>query len=114
MAKKFGKILLLTAAIGSAFGAAYYYLLKKDSANNTLEDDDFDDFSENTDAESENSRNYVPLNTESTSEEKSDEDKAFTPLAEQVEKVSEKAEETVEEFFDEDDPAEDDAPVKAD
>ena len=103
MAKKFGKFLLLTAAIGSAVGAAYYYLQKKDSADDDF-DDDFDDFSE--DSESEASRNYVSL--------KSEEDGSFTPLAEQVEKVSEKAEETVEEFFDEDDPTENDSPVKAD
>ena len=30
MAKKFGKFLLFTAAIGTAAAAAYYYLQKKD------------------------------------------------------------------------------------
>ena len=44
MAKKFGKILLFTAAIGTAAAAAYYYLRKKDAVGSAPEDDDYDDF----------------------------------------------------------------------
>lgn len=137
MAKKFGKILLFTAAIGTAAAAAYYYMQKKDSVVDVPEDDDYDDFSEDLDSDTESSRNYVSLNTEtkpegnkspdeenvseeeisseaeSISEEKkeSEAQDTFTPLTEQVKIAEEKAAETVEEFFDENDSAEKDTPA---
>lgn len=114
MAKKFGKFLLLTAAVGSAAAAVYYYMQKKDSAMDIPDDEDYDDFSEDSDENAEASRNYVSLNGDAKAEAPAEEDAGkekkkdtFTPLAEQVKK----SEETVEEFFDEDDPAEDNAPV---
>ena len=124
MAKKFGKFLLLTAAVGSAAAAAYYYMQKKDSVIDVPEDDDYDDFSEDLDTDAESSRNYVslnadakpegeePLGSENPTEEKvAEETFSFTPLSEQAKKAEEKVEETVEEFFDEDDLTENDAPV---
>lgn len=111
MAKKFGKFLFLTAAVGSAAAAVYYYMQKKDSVTDIPEDEDYDDFSDDLSENGDSSRNYVSLNTEGKADVPAGEDPekkdAFTPLAEQVRKT----EETVEEFFDEDDPAEDNAPV---
>lgn len=65
MAKKFGKLLLLTAGVGAAAAAAYYYLQKKDSGillkrKDEEECDDFYCDSECDDA----SRTYVELNRE--------------------------------------------------
>lgn len=111
MAKKFGKILLFTAAVGTAAAAIHYYMQKKESENTVPEDEDYDDFSEDLDEESDSSRSYVPLTPESKSEDKPEEKNTegesdtFTPL-EQVAKSAEEAAaetaETVEEFFDED------------
>ena len=126
MAKKFGKILLLTAAIGTAAAAAYYYMQKKDadlSVSNDS-DDDYDDFSEDLDEDVDASRNYVSLNRDTTdaasaqeesSSQTNDADKAdgFTPLAEQLaQKAEEKVEEVVEEFFDEDDSTDAEPPIQ--
>ena len=111
MAKKFGKFLLLTAAVGTAAAAAYYYMQKKDSEIDIPDDEDYDDFSENLEENTEASRNYVALNPDTKAEspagEESEKKDTFTPLSEQIKK----SEETVEEFFDEEDPAEDDSPV---
>lgn len=114
MAKKFGKFLLFTAAVGAAGAAAYYYMQKKDASLLEESDEDYDDFSEDLDAEN-NSRTYVPLNHDETAPEENtspaqDAESAsndfFTPLAEQVtqaaETVKNEVEEAVEEFFDED------------
>lgn len=129
MAKKFGKFLLFTAAVGAAGAAAYYYMQKKDAELLNGADEDYDDFSE--DAEDAVSRTYVPLNHEeaplpetdasaATPEMnasaaaapesvsfKEDSPKAdFTPLTEKVadtvENVKDEVKETVESFFDED------------
>lgn len=115
MAKKFGKFLLFTAAIGTAAAAAYYYMQKKDAANAVSDDsdDDYDDFSDDLDEDVETSRTYVSLNldnassTEDTmSEPDYSEEGDFTPLAEQLAKQAEETvTETVEEFFDEEDEA---------
>ncbi len=106
MAKKFGKFLLLTAAVGSAAAAVYYYMQKKGSVTDIPEDEDYDDFSDTLN-EDDSARNYVSLNpegkTDAPAEENSEKQDTFTPLSEQVKKT----EEAVEEFFDEDDPAED-------
>lgn len=111
MAKKFGKFLLLTAAVGTAAAAAYYYMQKKDSATDIPDDEDYDDFSEDLDENAESSRNYVALNTdakaETPAEENPESKDTFAPLSDQVKKT----EETVEKFFDEEDSAEANAPV---
>ena len=126
MAKKFGKILLLTAAIGTAAAAAYYYMQKKDSAADIPEDEDYDDFSEDLDENADPARNYVALNTEAKTEAPAEtakedsgkqeagesspgagEENSFTPLSEQVKET----EETVEKFFDEEDSSGDNTPA---
>ena len=151
MAKKFKKLLLLGAAIGSAVGAAYYFKQKKDAQDNDLAEDDYDDFSDDQETDSESSRSYVPLNPENAPETESAEDTSktsseqthsetseddiptgqsmfqefaaadnffeetssaaesspkedsFTPLTEQATNAAGNAEESVEEFFDEED-----------
>lgn len=116
MAKKFGKVLLLSAAVASAAAAVYYYMQKKDAVAPVDEDEDFDDFGEDLDEDNTFCPNYVSLTPE-CSECTLDEDACdscsadaeeddFTPLSEQVSEMVEDAvetvEETVEEFFDED------------
>lgn len=120
MAKKFGKLLLFSAAIGSAIGAVCYFARKRNAEHDSAEED-YDDFSEEETKDSD-SRSYVPLTPEGQTEEPAgaaepeepactasaeecpakEEEAAgqdgFTPLAE----TAQKAEETVEEFFDED------------
>lgn len=113
MAKKFGKFLLFTAAVGTAAAAVYYYMQKKDAANAISDDsdDDYDDFSDDLDEDMDASRTYVSLNLDNAApaeDDSTDEDTCdegdFTPLAEQVSKQAEEAApETVEEFFDEED-----------
>ena len=51
MAKKFGKVLLFTAAVAAA-GAGIYYYLNKDKFSaeyNGEDDDDYDDFGDDPD-----------------------------------------------------------------
>lgn len=116
MAKKFGKFLLFTAAVGAVGAAAYYYMQKKDSAFFDETDDDYDDFSEDMDGD-DPARTYVPLNTENASAPASQTDAQakepsgddfFTPLTENAPRVNEAAKndttEAVEEFFDESTP----------
>lgn len=105
MAKKFGKILLFTAAIGTAAAAAYYYLRKKDAAGSAPEDDDYDDFSEDLDEETGMPHSYVPLTPTAKDAEESEKEQGFTPLKETVAQTAGEEETTVEEFFDEEDPA---------
>ncbi len=124
MAKKFGKFLLFTAAIGAAGAAAYYYMQKKDAALMAESDEDYDDFSEDAD-EKDTSRTYVPLPHDGTGSSENaaaadtapaqeapsakapSEEDLFTPLSEQAAQTAETAggemEETVEEFFDDGD-----------
>lgn len=69
MAKKFGKLLMVTAALGAVAGGVYYYLKGRD----TLMDDDFDDDEDfdNFDddlGESDADRNYVDLDFGKTEE----------------------------------------------
>lgn len=121
MSKKFAKLLLVSAAIGSAVGAACYFIRKKNAELESAEED-YDDFSEEEETKSGDSRSYVPLtpqaeeespceesaaDAEATSETPAPQEEAagqdtFTPLAEKVAQGVENAEETVEEFFDED------------
>ena len=67
MAKKFGKILLFSAAVGTAAAAAYYYMHKKAGAA-VPEDEDYDDFSVDTEEDTAAGRNYVPLTPENKEE----------------------------------------------
>lgn len=120
MAKKFGKFLLFTAAVGSAAAAVYYYMRKKDSDDMMFEDDDYDDFSEDLDDDAELSRNYVPLTPDADTAGKEEEKDTFVPL-DQVAQSAEKTEDTakedsktdadVEEFFDEEDATEEEPPI---
>lgn len=104
MAKKFGKFLFVTTAIASAAAAAYYFLQKKDGSDACPEDDDYDDFSEDLEEDPETPHGYVPLNAEAGSENSpAEEESDFTPLAETVSQAQDRTEETVEEFFDEED-----------
>ena len=114
MAKKFGKFLLFTAAVGTAAVAAYYFMQKKDSAMAVSDDsdDDYDDFSDDLDDEGDSSRTYVSLNLDNAAPEEAKEEAEFTPLADQVAKQSEDtAPETVEEFFDEEDDSDAEPPI---
>ena len=87
MAKKFGKFLLFTAAVGTAAAAAYYYMQQKDSQlkESSDADDDYDDFHEDLDKSTEFSRNYVPLNTSvQTSAPKEETGTESTPASEEA------------------------------
>jgi len=121
MANKFGKFLLFTAAVGTAAAAAYYYLNKKDADSSYLmdDDDDYDDFSDDCDEPVSTSRNYVALNIDGldASPASVQEDETnFTPLSEQLtgqeEAPADETVENVEEFFDEEDPSEDEPPIQ--
>lgn len=124
MAKKFGKFLLFTAAVGTAAAAVHYYLQKKNAETTESEDEDYDDFSEE-------SHNYVSLTPdagsakaetakedtkkeETAKEETTAEKDGFTPLKETVENTAGKADdaiENVEEFFDEEDSSEEEPAI---
>ncbi len=128
MAKKFGKFLMTTAALGAFAAGAYYFLTKKDhNLDGDLdEDDDFDDFDEDLDEDDED-RKYVDLdlgkNTEKNdeAEEKADEFKEGinAAKAETTDKIvgeggndvkaAEETEADVEEFFDDEDEEYDDS-----
>ncbi|GFI70778.1 hypothetical protein IMSAG249_02607 [Lachnospiraceae bacterium] len=68
MSKKFGKLLLFSAVAGAAAYGAYHYMQNKDNAPSPEKgedtDDDFDDFSEDLDGDTEvtKERSYVSLN----------------------------------------------------
>jgi len=107
MAKKFGKILLGAAVLGGAAAAAYKYLKKKETQFITPEtiDEDYDDFSGESEECSDN--NYVSLTNdtvECVEEECVAEEPVFsesnpeeaTSLPEEIAEPD-----TIEEFFDE-------------
>lgn len=101
MAKNFGKFLFLTAAVAAAGAGVYYYLKKKDDLVFDYEDEDFDNDVEDDDV---SNRSYVSLEQdEKTEEDKTSEEVPFQKLSSLVSDVTEKAEEKVEEFFDEED-----------
>lgn len=127
MAKKFGKLLVFSAVVGSAIGAVCYYVRKKNAEAEGAEDD-YDDFGAEEEAKPGDSRSYVPLNPDTQAEEEQEaaksapsqeespeeekaEESGFTPLAEQVAQTAQKAEETVEEFFDEEDGSDEEPPI---
>ena len=110
MAKKVGKFLLFTAALGAVGAACYYYMQKKDAELLADLDEDFDDFSE--DEEDAPARNYVPLTIEEPAgqapadevpaDEVPEEATTFTPLTETI-SVTPDADEQIEsseDFFD--------------
>ena len=112
MAKKFGKILMATAAIGAVAAGVYYYLQGKDSfVDDDFDDDDFDNFDEDLDEEEssekkEADRNYVDLDLEKSNAEgfKEGLDAATADATEKVvgavKETAENVETKVEEFFD--------------
>ena len=121
MAKKFGKFLMVTAALGAAAAGAYYYLQSKDrlAEEDFDEDDDLGDFDDDLDDETpkEADRNYVDLDLEKAEEFKEGLEAATAEAtdkvvgavketaektADSVKKAADKAEVTVEEFFDDD------------
>ena len=112
MAKKFGKFLMVTAALGAVTAGAYYYLKSKEA----LVDDDFDDdddfynFDESLDEEGaakDADRNYVDLDLQKADEFKEGINAAKADVTEKVvggaKEAAQKVEEKVEEFFDDDD-----------
>ena len=119
MAKKFGKFLMVTAALGAVATGVYYCLQGKDSFvdDNFDDDDDFDNFDDDLDDEEtaqDADRNYVDLDLEKADEFKEGlnavkaeaTDKivgAAQETAEKVKEAADKAEVKVEEFFDDDD-----------
>ena len=119
MAKKFGKILMVTTALGAAAAGAYYYLKGKDRfADDDFDDDDdfdnFDDDLEEGETAKEADRNYVDLDLEKAEDFKEGlnaakaeaTDKVVGAVQETADKAKEtadKAEVKVEEFFDDDD-----------
>ncbi|MCH5248588.1 MAG: hypothetical protein J1E98_01580 [Lachnospiraceae bacterium] len=126
MAKKFGKFLMTTAALGALAAGAYYFFMKKDEFldDDFDEDDDFDDFDEDLDddVESEADRKYVDLDLSKTAEkiEEMAEDKEDdfreglnAAKAEATDKIvgesnepadsADNSETNVEEFFDDED-----------
>ncbi len=69
MAKKFGKLLMVTAALGAVAGGVYYYLKGRDTLldDDFDDDEDFDNFDDDLD-ESDADRKYVDLDLGKTEE----------------------------------------------
>lgn len=119
MAKKFGKFLMVTAALGAVAAGVYYYLQGKDDFvdDDFDDDDDFDNFDEDLDddgAVKETDRNYVDLDLEKAEDFKEGLNAAKAEATEKVvgaakevtdtvKEAADKAEVKVEEFFDDDD-----------
>ena len=112
MAKKFGKFLMVTAALGAVAAGVYYCLQNKDGFvdDNFDDDDDLDDEETAQDAD----RNYVDLDLEKAEDFKEGlnaakaeaTDKivgAAKEAADTVKEAVDKAEVKVEEFFDDED-----------
>ena len=118
MAKKFGKFLMVTAALGAVAAGAYYYLQGKDRFvdDDFDDDDDFDNFDDDLedDETKDSERNYVDLDLEKAEEFKEGLSAAKAEVtdkvvgvadeaAEKLKEAAEKVEVKVEEFFDDDD-----------
>lgn len=119
MAKKFGKVLMVTAALGAVAAGVYYYLQGKDDFvdDNFDDDDDFDNFDDDLDEDEtakEADRNYVDLDLEKADDFKEGLNAAKAEatdkivgetkeVADKVKETAEKVEVKVEEFFDDDD-----------
>ncbi|MCH5275621.1 MAG: hypothetical protein J1E65_07250 [Lachnospiraceae bacterium] len=103
MAKNFGKFLLLTTVVAAAGAGVYYYLKNRDDLLLDYEDEDFDNDVPDDDA---SNRSYVSLQQDEASADTEDSGaEPFQKLSSLVSDAAEKAEEKVEEFFDEDDEA---------
>lgn len=101
MAKKHNGLILLGAAMIGAAAGAYLYFKKTDADRFDEDDFDFDDFDEHDEDENTKDsakRSYVPLNLDNAKPEDAEDKKE--PFDEESE--------TIEEFFDEEDPQEDD------
>lgn len=107
MAKKFGRLLLVTAALSAVAGGAYYYLKNRDALmdDDFDDDEDFDNFDDDLD-ESETDRNYVDLDLGKA------EDSVKAEFKEGIQAAKAEAEEKivggvkkVEEFFNDDEDA---------
>ena len=119
MAKKFGRFLMVTAALGAVAAGVYYCLQNKDGFvdDNFDDDDDFDNFDDDLDDEEtaqDADRNYVDLDLEKAEDFKEGlnaakaeaTDKivgAAKEVADTVKEAVDKAEVKVEEFFDDED-----------
>ena len=110
MAKKFGRLLMVTAALGAVAGGAYYYLKSRDALvdDDFDDDEDFDNFEDDL-GENEADRNYVDLDLGKT-EESSAKEEQKEEFKEGIQAVkAETADKVVggvkktEEFFDDDD-----------
>ena len=94
MAKKFGKFVMTTAALGALAAGAYYFFMKKnDFLDDDFDDEDYDDFDDDldddeTDGQSEADRKYVDLDLTKASEK-------VEETAEKVEEAAEKVEEAI-------------------
>lgn len=128
MAKKFGKFLMTTAALGAIAASAYYFLRKKDAEmdDDFDEEEDFDDFDEDLDEEdtskAEAERKYVDLDLTKAAEKAEEGAEAFKEgldavkaettdkivgAVNQAEKAAGEAAAKVEEFFDDEDNSKD-------
>ena len=116
MAKKFGKILMVTAALGAVAAGVYYYLQGKDDFvdDDFDDDDDFDNFDEDLDDDGtakDADRNYVDLDLDKAEEFKEGLNAVkaeaivgtVKEVTDTVKEAADKAEVKVEEFFDDDD-----------
>lgn len=108
MAKKFGRVLLMAAALSAVAGGAYYYLKNRDALmdDDFDDDEDFDNFEDDLD-ENETDRNYVDLDLG-----KSEENSVKTEFKEGIQAAKAEAADKVvggvkkvEEFFDDSDRA---------
>ena len=86
MAKKFGRFLMVTAALGAVAAGVYYCLQNKDTSVDDDFDDDFedDDFDLDSDLKPVSDREYVSLNPSAKSEE-ADEEASGEAAAEDAE-----------------------------
>lgn len=105
MAKKFGKVLMVTAALGAVAAGVYYYLQGKDDFvdDNFDDDDDFDNFDDDLDEDEtakEADRNYVDLDLEKAEEFKEGLDAAKAEAADKVVGAAQTVTETVEKAAD--------------
>ncbi|MCH5270112.1 MAG: hypothetical protein J1E83_05130 [Lachnospiraceae bacterium] len=100
MAKKFSKFLLLTAAVAAAGAGVYYYLKNRDDLALDYDDEDFDNDVLDDDV---SNRSYVSLEQDDKTEETEPaEEEPFRKLSSLVSETAAKAEDKVEDFFDED------------
>lgn len=108
MAKKFGKFLMVTAALGAVAAGAYYYLQGRERSvdDDFNDDDDFDNFDDDLEdgaPAKETDRTYVDLDMDKAEGFKEGIDAAKAGTADKIVGAADKAEVKVEEFFDDED-----------